>query len=352
MVDLSTERFRKYVVDYAVDTVRFPNRSSVGWIYSCCADLNCMASDNQPYPLGDFSAMVAAISRATDIPKAEAEQRLRLEFDHLGNNVLRDLAAFDFKPFEWNDGLDEFYGGTQAFLFESLTWNDLPAKQEMRRWIVDYLRRSGRTSQRILCCGDGLGFDSTALASQGHRTTYFEVSIACRKFAGEVFANNNVTVETADSLDGLEANSFDAVVCLDVLEHVPHPSKLVEKIARLIRPDGLLITHAPFWLLDESTPTHLHDNMRYSGEWRSLYGVHGLSPIAGRFLWNPLVLKKAGGTLAPSIAGCVIPAMGGVWLKFQRIWSWPFRVIVRAVLRVQQRQRRRSLVAGKLLLDD
>lgn len=311
-----------------------------------------MTSNQEPYPLGDFTAMVEALSRAADVPKSDAEARLRLEFEGLGNNVLRDLAAYNLEPFEWNDRLNEFYGATQAFLFESLTWNDLPTKQAMRRWIVDYLRKSAQKSQRVLCCGDGLGFDSTALAAAGHRTTYFEVSAECHKFAGEVFAKNDVVVDMADSIDALESGSFDVVVCLDVLEHVPHPSKLVETLAQLIKPGGLLISHAPFWLLDQATPTHLRENLRYSGDWRSLYGPHGLRPIAGRLLWNPLVLQKAGGVSAATLGSRVVPTLGGLWLMYQRIWSWPFRMIVRTVLRTEQRRRRKLLLEGRTPSDD
>ena len=34
---------------------------------------------------------------------------------------------------------------------------------------------------------------------------------------------------------------FDAVVCLEVLEHVPHPQKLIEACSKSLRPGGLLV---------------------------------------------------------------------------------------------------------------
>lgn len=298
-------------------------------------------------PLGDFSAMTAALARASQLPLETVASRLRRELDALGQNVCDDLAAYDARPYEWSDALAEFYERTSAFLFESLAWNDMPTKQAMRNWIVAYLRRTGRANQRVLCCGDGLGFDSTALALAGAQAAYFEVSSACRKFAAEVFATNGAQVEMLDSLAAVDEGSFDVVVCLDVLEHVPSPSRFVGELARLIRPGGLLVSHAPFWLLDAATPTHLRENLQYSGDWRRLYGAHGLRPIAGRYFWNPIVLQKEGGAATSGrLRDRVIPTCGGVWLKLQRLWPAPMQLVIRRMLKGEQRARRKALLGG------
>lgn len=40
--------------------------------------------------------------------------------------------------------------------------------------------------------------------------------------------------------------SFDAVMCIEVLEHVPDPIRALRELARLLRPGGTLIVTAPF----------------------------------------------------------------------------------------------------------
>lgn len=50
--------------------------------------------------------------------------------------------------------------------------------------------------------------------------------------------------------------SFDAVLCTEVLEHVPDPVRAVEELARLVRPGGLLILSAPFCSLTHFSPYH------------------------------------------------------------------------------------------------
>ncbi len=40
--------------------------------------------------------------------------------------------------------------------------------------------------------------------------------------------------------------SFDAVLCSEVLEHVPEPTHALDEFARLLKPGGILIVTAPF----------------------------------------------------------------------------------------------------------
>jgi SAM-dependent methyltransferase len=50
--------------------------------------------------------------------------------------------------------------------------------------------------------------------------------------------------------------SFDAILCTEVLEHVPDPIRAVDEMARLLRPGGSLIITAPFWSLTHFAPYH------------------------------------------------------------------------------------------------
>jgi hypothetical protein len=92
----------------------------------------------------------------------------------------------------------------------------------------------------------------------------------------------------------LRGVDYDALVCLDVLEHVPH------------------------------CPTHLRANRKYSGEIQRLYGAADLRPIAGRFFWTPLVLQKQ--TLGePHASRSRFPLrlrLGGLLLAVGRYWPW------------------------------
>ncbi len=55
--------------------------------------------------------------------------------------------------------------------------------------------------------------------------------------------------------------SFDSVLCTQVLEHVPHPVKVIEEIFRVLKPGGLCLLTAPQWNELHEVP---HDYFRYT----------------------------------------------------------------------------------------
>jgi SAM-dependent methyltransferase len=63
--------------------------------------------------------------------------------------------------------------------------------------------------------------------------------------------------------------SFDAVLCTEVLEHLPDPVRALDEMARLLRPGGTFIITAPFWSLTHFAPYHYATGFN-----RYFYEVH------------------------------------------------------------------------------
>lgn len=52
--------------------------------------------------------------------------------------------------------------------------------------------------------------------------------------------------------------SFDAILCTEVLEHIPYPHETIKEFSRLLKPEGKLILTAPFSSLPHMEPYHYY----------------------------------------------------------------------------------------------
>lgn len=52
------------------------------------------------------------------------------------------------------------------------------------------------------------------------------------------------------------SETFDAAMCVNVLEHVPYPDKIIFEIARILKRGGVLLLIAPFWSTTHFAPYH------------------------------------------------------------------------------------------------
>ena len=68
--------------------------------------------------------------------------------------------------------------------------------------------------------------------------------------------------------------SFDAIMCVEVLEHVPYPVDALKELTRLLRPDGYLIVTAPFCSLTHFAPYHYQTgfNRYFYEHWLGNFG--------------------------------------------------------------------------------
>ncbi len=245
-----------------------------------------------PIRLGDEEQVVQWIAEITGKDEQTIREGLRREFEQPGANVMKAFAQESLEPYIWSEELVRFYENTDAFLYELVLWNRNSIKRRMRSYIAKYLEEYDGTGRNILCVGDGLGFDSFYLAQNGQKVTYYEVPGFSHRFASKLFSLADADIKIASEPKQVQSNYYDAVICLDVLEHIKDVPAFVEQLVSFIRPGGVLIVHAPFYMIHPSNPTHLKINRKYSGK-LELYSNCGLRLINGRFFWNPLVFEKA-----------------------------------------------------------
>jgi SAM-dependent methyltransferase len=89
---------------------------------------------------------------------------------------------------------------------------------------------------------------------------YFESSTSVDVPHSPHDIHNVDILASADDLP-LDAESFDCVICTEVLEHCPEPLKALGEIARVLKPGGRVFLTTPFlWPLHEMP----HDYYRYT----------------------------------------------------------------------------------------
>ncbi|MBI5281671.1 MAG: class I SAM-dependent methyltransferase [Candidatus Solibacter usitatus] len=96
---------------------------------------------------------------------------------------------------------------------------------------------------RVLEIGSGHGGFVSLLRMAGYDATGLEVDSEVAALSREMFGIP-VLAGTLESQE-LPAGSLDAVVLMDVLEHLPRPAETLSHCMRLLRPDGLLLVQTP-----------------------------------------------------------------------------------------------------------
>lgn len=143
-----------------------------------------------------------------------------------------------------------------------------------------------------MACGEGYG--SRLLADWGARQVVgVDVSAdavrnAERRFGGAQIQYRTVAAESL--VDLLPASSFDLIVSLETIEHVPDPVGLLQSFQRLLAPGGALVISCPndWWYYpteNERNPFHLR---KYTYEEFREQAERVLGPSNGWYLGGPM----------------------------------------------------------------
>lgn len=109
------------------------------------------------------------------------------------------------------------------------------------QYVAERVRLDGA---RVLDVGCGAGLLSEAMALAGAEVTAIDLAAdlirVARLHARESGADIDYRVQSAEALAEAEPGGFDAVTCMEMLEHVPDPGAVLAACARLLKPGGRL----------------------------------------------------------------------------------------------------------------
>lgn len=105
-------------------------------------------------------------------------------------------------------------------------------------------QRTGLQGARVLDVGCGAGLLSEALAGEGAQVTALDLAPELVKVARLHGLESGVKVDyrlqSVESLAAEMPGQFDAITCMEMLEHVPDPGSIIRACATLLRPGGRL----------------------------------------------------------------------------------------------------------------
>ena len=98
---------------------------------------------------------------------------------------------------------------------------------------------------RVLDVGCGGGLLSEAMAASGARVTALDLAPELIEVARLHLLESGLEVDyrlqPVESLAEEMPGSFDAITCMEMLEHVPDPGAVLRACARLLKPGGVLL---------------------------------------------------------------------------------------------------------------
>ena len=110
---------------------------------------------------------------------------------------------------------------------------------------LEYVRqRIALRDALVLDVGCGAGLLSEALAREGARVVATDLAPELIKVAKLHKLESQISVDyrlqSVESLAAEQPGSFDAITCMEMLEHVPDPSAIITACATLLKPGGRL----------------------------------------------------------------------------------------------------------------
>jgi 2-polyprenyl-6-hydroxyphenyl methylase/3-demethylubiquinone-9 3-methyltransferase len=216
---------------------------------------------------------------------------------------MREHNNFDQEEIKKFDDVAQIWWDPQGEMGTLHTINPLRTK-----FITERLNNH---APKVLDVGCGGGILSEALARSGAQVTGIDLSEASLEAARQHAQLDGLSIDylhtSAEEIAQTQAGSFDVVTCMEMLEHVPEPEKVIAACAQVLKPGGYAffssINRTPkaflfaiiggeyiFRLLPRGT--HTYSKLIRPEELKSWCNDHGLDFVRlSSLMFNPLTQK-------------------------------------------------------------
>jgi len=158
----------------------------------------------------------------------------------------------------------------KMFEVEETNWWYRGRRHLVTKWVKRHFERQGRPLRILdIACATGMSFRFLSKYGDIRGIDISEETIRLCKTRG---------IDRIVRCDAMKLpfrdGSFDTVLCLELLEHVPDPHRCLDEIARTLRPGGALLVTVPFVAALHALP---YDYWRYTpAGLTALLARHGL----------------------------------------------------------------------------
>lgn len=135
------------------------------------------------------------------------------------------------------------------------------------------------TGGKVLDCACGVGYGSHLLAESGKCDKVIGVDIDAEsiKYATDRYKHPKVEFINANALSFKQDRSFDTVVSLETIEHIPNPEVFIAHLKSMLKPGGRFIGSVPTTPSVDVNPHHVNDFTKAS--FRKLFTDLGFEEI-------------------------------------------------------------------------
>ena len=222
------------------------------------------------------------------------------------NNIYKNTPSFmkfkylsdiEFKkkfPDEKYDpkSLTDYYSKSENLLFELTEYHSTSARRNMSREVIKHLQSFN--ARNVLDFGCGIADDSinvlknkiacTLCEIDGKTYDYAKWRIKKRKLKADF-----INIDKSNSLTNLKENSFDSILCFEVLMHLPNPADTLKIFSKILKKDGYLFLTYRF--KQENYNLALNQNLSFEASLNSILLSLNLKIDKKISVWNDKLLS-------------------------------------------------------------
>ncbi|MGB2762528.1 MAG: methyltransferase domain-containing protein [Minisyncoccales bacterium] len=131
--------------------------------------------------------------------------------------------------------IKKFYEFTPYYIFDLTYWHMSRAQRNFRNNIIKLCEGD------ILDYGGGIGDLCLEFAKRGLNITYADIYGRTFEFAEWLFRKRGYEIETINLTKESLSKNYDTILCIDVIEHVSDPQKLLKDLTCHLNNNGKLI---------------------------------------------------------------------------------------------------------------